>query len=158
MLGTPKTTQLCCQSPQGRGIAQSLPCKQALGFVLLSTLVSADCTVLTAIVHAWGIVADWAMLGRDGRETKKTQNQNTRASRGTGTDWTSSSRTLVIVFSSRSTLPLLHHHKCTSLLIQHSLLSTWLSWCAKPCRNMKDFNKNEVFIQAFKDVNLKWSL
>lgn len=106
------------------------------GFVLLSTLMCADCTVLTAIVRAWGIVVDWAMLGRDGREIKK--KTNTRASRGTGRDWSSSSRTLVVVFSSRSTPPLLHHHKCTSLLIQQSLLSVWLSWCAKPCRNVKD--------------------
>lgn len=135
MLGTPETTQLCCHSPRGRGLAQSLPCKQALFYSPLWCELTAPSSQRLYVLGAlWLIGLCWA--GMAGKFKKK--NTNTRASRGTGRDWTSSSRTLVIVFSSRSTPPLLHHHKCTSSLIQQSLLSVQLSRCAKPCGNVKD--------------------
>lgn len=154
MLATPKTTQQCCQSPRGRGIAQSLPCTQALFYSpLWCELIAPSSQRLYMLGALWLIELCWA--GMAGKLKKK--KNNTRASRGTGRDWTSSSRTLVIVFSSRSTPPLLHHHKCTSLLIQQSLLSVWLPWCAKPCRNVKDCEIKFLFKHP-KDVNLKWSL
>lgn len=152
MLGTPKTTQLCCWSPQGRGIAQSLPCKQALFYSpLWCELIAPSSQRLYMLRALWLIGLCWA--GMAGKQKKKQHKSIQRNWKRLNLFQQDIGNCLLIQINSAFAPPP-WMQIFVNLTVFTFSLTLLMCYTLQKCEGLW----NQVFIQASKDVNSKLSL